>query len=122
MIGGSSLSPDESAAVDHDGETLIAVGPMESRAIPSQALSEPALPLARAIDVATAVAEGLMSAHAAGVVHRDLKPDNVLIDRAGRVVITDFGIARALAAGAASTMGGLVGTPAYMAPEQVEAR
>jgi serine/threonine-protein kinase len=79
------------------------------------------LPLSESIDIACAVSEGLAAAHAAGVVHRDLKPDNVLIAKDGRVVLTDFGIARALEQVGTRTMGGPVGTPAYMAPEQVEA-
>jgi serine/threonine-protein kinase len=80
-------------------------------------------PLADALRVAVEVARGLAAAHAAGVVHRDLKPDNVML--AGeRVVLTDFGIARGSESGdpLATSAGSVVGTPAYMAPEQVEGR
>jgi eukaryotic-like serine/threonine-protein kinase len=96
-----------------DGESLSAALARDGR---------PAL--ARAVDMASAICAGLASAHAAGVVHRDLKPDNVLLGRDGRVVLTDFGIARAAAdvSSAVHTGGMLVGTPAYMAPEQVEGR
>ena len=68
--------------------------------------------------VAAQLCAGLSAAHSAGVLHRDLKPDNVLVARDGRVAITDFGIAQA--AGASSATQGIAGTPAYMAPEQLQ--
>jgi len=80
-----------------------------------------ALEPARAARVLLAVCEGLAAAHAAGVVHRDLKPANILIENTGRVVLTDFGIARALTDEAGRTQG-LVGTPLYMSPEQVSGK
>jgi serine/threonine-protein kinase len=77
------------------------------------------LSLPDALRVAHEACLGLVAAHAVGVVHRDLKPDNVMLaDK--RVKLTDFGIARALGVADANTVNAIVGTPAYMAPEQVE--
>ena len=73
-----------------------------------------------AVALAMDVCAGLEAAHAANVLHRDLKPDNVIVASDGRAVITDFGIARATEADLSFTQGNIVGTPAYMAPEQVE--
>jgi tetratricopeptide (TPR) repeat protein len=79
---------------------------------------------AELVQLARQACEGLGAAHAAGVIHRDLKPDNMLVDRTGRLVITDFGIARALLqpADPSRSVGMLLGTPQYMAPEQVEGK
>jgi len=79
-----------------------------------------AQPLRRTLEILIEMCSGLASAHAAGVVHRDLKPDNVLVGKHGRIVITDFGIARSALEDSSQTRDGMLGTPAYMAPEQVE--
>jgi hypothetical protein len=76
------------------------------------------LPQRKATDLALQICSGLKEAHAQGIVHRDLKPENVMIDGQGNVKIMDFGIARSMEAGTCLT-GSMVGTPAYMAPEQV---
>lgn len=77
------------------------------------------LPLVQ--DIIDQVCAGLTAAHAVGIIHRDLKPDNILLAKDGRVVITDFGIARALKhEGASQQDGEFVGTPEYMSPEQAE--
>jgi serine/threonine protein kinase len=76
------------------------------------------LPVKKAVGVALQICSGLKEAHAQGIVHRDLKPENVMIDANGNVKIMDFGIARSMEAGTRLT-GSMVGTPAYMAPEQV---
>lgn len=64
--------------------------------------------------------DGLASAHRAGVVHRDIKPENILLNDRGHVQITDFGLAKAASQATLSSMGMLLGTAAYLAPEMIE--
>ena len=90
-------------------------------------LEQGRVPLREALDIAIQTAGGLGAAHAAGIVHRDVKPDNVFVTRGGAIKILDFGVARLVgdlstpssAVTAAETMpGSLIGTVGYMAPEQ----
>ncbi|MET9549129.1 protein kinase [Streptomyces sp. NPDC006627] len=68
------------------------------------------------------LAEALAHAHEAGIVHRDVKPSNIILDASGRPHLTDFGIARLLDATTHTTTGALIGTAAYLSPEQVLGR
>jgi hypothetical protein len=90
------------------GETLSAV------------LERGALPLERALELLALMCEGVEYAHSQGVVHRDLKPDNIMLPWAGGLKVVDFGVARPSGDWATLTgTGQAVGTPAYMAPEQL---
>ncbi len=81
-------------------------------------LREGPLPLADAVRVIVAVAQALDFAHQQGVLHRDVKPNNILFDQHGNPFLADFGIAKAMEAQTSLTGTGLIGTPDYMSPEQ----
>ncbi|HEX5756631.1 MAG TPA: protein kinase [Arenimonas sp.] len=82
-------------------------------------IAEGGLSVAEILDISTDIAQGLDFAHQKGFVHRDVKPGNVLFRNDGRVVLADFGIAKAMDGSNSSTVAGMsVGTPDYMSPEQ----
>jgi serine/threonine-protein kinase len=80
------------------------------------------VPLEDARDILKQIATGLEAAHAAGVIHRDLKPSNVLVGERGAVKLIDFGLATTSMADGLTATGAILGTPHYMAPEQVRGK
>ncbi|MFC2168600.1 protein kinase [Acidobacteriota bacterium] len=80
------------------------------------------LTVGKTISIAKQICDGLAEAHSLGVVHRDLKPNNIMIDRGGNAKIMDFGIARAVKGKSITGSGIMIGTPQYMSPEQVEGK
>ncbi len=80
------------------------------------------LSIGKAISIAKQVCHGLAEAHRSGVIHRDLKPQNIMIDRKGNSRIMDFGIASSVKTRGITGYDAIIGTPEYMSPEQVEGR
>ncbi len=118
----------------HDGAPYVASELLEGETL-RERIGGSALPVRKAIDYATQIARGLAAAHEKGVVHRDLKPDNVFVTKDGRVKILDFGLAKLVAGevlaeaethtrgiAAGTDAGKVLGTVGYMSPEQVRAQ
>lgn len=91
---------------------------LEGRSLNDILVEKGLLTLAESILILEQVASALDYAHVKGVIHRDVKPGNVMIDVNGRVTVTDFGIAKELTSGALTGSGAILGTPYYMSPEQ----
>ncbi|MBV8160218.1 MAG: serine/threonine protein kinase [Acidimicrobiia bacterium] len=101
------------------GMSYIVMELVVGRTLRTMLRDEGPLPVAKAVAVAAAVADALHYAHQAGIVHRDVKPANVLIGLDGRVKVTDFGIAKAADERDLTETGALLGTAKYLAPEHV---
>ena len=108
--------------IAHDGATVpfIVMEYVEGRTLRDIIKSEGPLPARRALEIAAEVAGALDFSHRNGLIHRDVKPANVMITRAGAVKVMDFGIARALAdnAATATQTAAVIGTAQYLSPEQ----
>ena len=96
---------------------LITVNRQPSTVHPSPFVSSP-LSLAQVIEIATQIASGLAASHAKGIVHRDIKPQNILVDKDGRVKILDFGLAKLKGVSSLTKESSTLGTVHYMSPEQ----
>ena len=104
------------------GRTFMAMEYLDGQTLRNEIDTKGSLPVKRAIEVATAVLAGLEHAHSKGVIHRDIKPDNIQILTNGSIKITDFGIARLTFQPNLTVDGQVFGTPSYMSPEQVVGR
>jgi WD40 repeat protein/tRNA A-37 threonylcarbamoyl transferase component Bud32 len=102
--------------VAEDGQELVSMEYVDGVTLGETLRRRGPLALEEAREIALQFLAGLEAIHQAGLVHRDFKPENVMVTRAGRVVVMDFGLAKLLASGRAES---IAGTPAYMPPEQM---
>jgi len=107
-----------------NGMKFITMAYVEGQDLHQIMKANPQLPLERVLNFAAQLAEALAAAHAEDVVHRDLKPQNILVDKNDQIYISDFGLAKSFAEGAIgmTQTGTFLGTPRYMSPEQVEGK
>lgn len=104
---------------DHDGCLYLVMEVIPGDTLRKR-LSPNGLPLKEAGKLLEGIFTAVQYAHSKGVVHRDLKPDNIMVTGAGRVVVMDFGLARRHDFSTVTATGSILGTPAYMAPEQIQ--
>jgi serine/threonine protein kinase len=105
---------------EEDGEPWIVMELLPFRSLREIVQEDGPLAPAEAARVGLGVLAGLRAAHAAGIVHRDVKPANILLGPDGRVVLTDFGIARAADSATLTNAGDIIGSPSYIAPEHAK--
>src|SRR5215831_11666133 len=105
---------------EHEGQPFVVMAYIEGQTLAQRLADKGRFEDAgEAICLICQVLEGLEAVHARGIIHRDVKPSNIIIDAGGRAILTDFGLARPEQPGEHLTSEGVIlGTPAYMAPEQ----
>ncbi|HEU5015222.1 MAG TPA: protein kinase [Roseiflexaceae bacterium] len=104
---------------EEDGFVYIAMKLLHGRSLADRLREEPILPVDELVPIVEQIASALDYAHARGVIHRDIKAGNILLEPPDRVLLADFGIAKSLDAPGMTSTGVLIGTPDYMAPEQI---
>src|SRR5438874_4467318 len=109
-------------AGEEDGLLYIAMAYVEGSDLRTLLVREGKLPLRRALRILGQVASALDAAHARGLVHRDVKPANILVGPGDRAYLSDFGVVKELAAAGTTRTGSFVGTIEYSAPEQIEGK
>lgn len=102
------------------GEDFFLVMPLMEGGSLADRLQKGPLPLVETLSVLERIASALDYAHANGIIHRDVKPDNILFDESGQAYLGDFGIIKVAESKLTITGTGLIGTPAYMSPEQIQ--
>src|SRR3989440_4720919 len=103
---------------EDEGRQFIVFELVEGQTLKEILDEEGRLPVRRALEIAIQVARGLAFAHENGIVHRDVKPQNVILNGDGRAQVTDFGIARSLDVAGVTQSGTVLGTSNYIAPQQ----
>ncbi len=109
-------------AGEEDGLLYIAMACVEGSDLRTLLGQEGRLPLRRALRIVAQIASALDAAHARGLVHRDVKPGNILVGEGDRAFLSDFGVVKELATVGTTSTGTFIGTIAYCAPEQIEGR
>src|SRR5213080_3685654 len=105
---------------DGDGLLYIAMACIDGRDLKAVLADEGRLPLRRALRIVGQIGSALDAAHARGLVHRDVKPANILVAADDRAYLSDFGVVKELASNGTTRTGTFVGTTEYSAPEQIE--
>ena len=102
---------------EHEDQTYIAMEYVDGQTLKEQ-ITNRKLPITEIMDIFTQICQGLSKAHETGIIHRDIKPQNIIIDKESRVKILDFGLAKLKGVSQLTRESSTLGTVAYMSPEQ----